>query len=82
MEGGRGRLGKDNRRIGTGAGEITAHLRLKVAHCRGIDVQLPIQVSTHLKFLPVNLPQGEHTLANVSSQIILNAIMNAEIKRR
>ena len=82
MERGEGRLGKDDRRMGTGASEIVAHLRLRVGQCRGIDVQLPIQVTIHLTFLLVNLPQGEHTLANVSSQIILEAIMNVEIKRR
>jgi len=69
VEGGEGRLGKDDRRIGTGASEIAAHLRLKVAQCRGINVQLPLQVTTHLTYHLINL-QGEHTLANDAPRLV------------
>ena len=80
----------DDGGIQTGASEIAAHLRLKVAQYGGIYVQLPLQVTTHLALHLVNLPQSEHTLANNAPRLVgigvvannLEAIINAEMKRR
>ena len=70
MERGGGRLGEDDGEIRTGASEIAAHLRLKVAQYGGVYVQLPLQVTTHLALHLVNLPQGEYTLANDAPRLV------------
>jgi len=43
---------------------------LKIAQCRGIDVELPLQVGVHCSFHLLDLPECKHALANNAPQLV------------
>ena len=68
---GRGRGGREDvRRIRAEALEVAAYLRLELLERVGLDVQLPLQVRAHLALHLVDLPEGEHTLADDRPRLI------------
>jgi hypothetical protein len=51
-------------RVGTWTFEIPPNHGLEFLERAGLDVELPLQVGTHLALHLVNLPKGKHTLTN------------------
>jgi hypothetical protein len=79
------------RRVGSRALEVLPNRGLELLECAGLGVELPLEAGACLVFHLVDLPKGEYTLTDdaldlqleyVSPQTTLEAIANAETKRR
>ena len=76
--------------VGSEASEVLADHILELLECAWLDVELPVEMLAHLALYLVDLPElnmpwptiDQDLLEQLSSQITLEAIMNAEMKRR
>lgn len=61
---------QDDGRIRPRAGEVSTDLVFELLQNLRLDIQLPLQITTHLPLHLVDLPKGEHALADDTPRLV------------